>query len=160
MINLLFLEREDERMFHKDHLHFNEFNMKAKYQNADAIISMWNYPPNCPAPVFPLIYFEWLKGVECRGFLQLQDITGDIDFVGYSLENDDILIDSLGRVFDLTFDEFIYPKSVITTWSEDELKQNIIPALEDCGNKDFAKEVLDGKEVGDIIMKMATFFSW
>ncbi|THU40039.1 hypothetical protein FAM09_09135 [Niastella caeni] len=143
-------------------LNSNTFNvnMEPKYTTPDIIASMWNLPPNCPAPVFPLIYYEWLKGVECRGFIRLEHLIGDIDFVGYPLENDDILIDSLGRVFDLKFDEFVFPNSVIATWSEDELKQNIIPALNYNGNAEFEKQVLNEKNVADIISKMATFFTW
>ena len=134
--------------------------MKAKYKNPDVIVTMWNIPPNCPAPVFPLIYMECLMAGECRGFLKLEDVIWDIDFVGYPLRGEDILIDTLGRVFDLKFDEFLYPNSVIATWSEDELKQHIIPALGYCGNKEFEKEVLNEIKVGDIILKMSTFFSW
>ncbi len=103
---------------------------------------------------------ECLKAEECRGFLKLEDVIWDIDFVGYPLSGEDILIDTLGRVFDLKFDEFLYPNAVIAIMSEEELKRNIIPSLKYSGNTEFEKEVLNEKNLTGIISKMATFFSW
>ena len=134
--------------------------MKAQYQNSDAITARWNYPPNCRGPVFPVIYLECLKAAECRGFLRLKHLIGDIDFVGYPLQGGEILIDSSGRVMDLAFDDFLYPNSVIATWSEKELKENIGPALKYSGNAELESRVLNEENVGVIVERMAEFFAW
>ena len=66
----------------------------------------------------------------------------------------------MGRVFDLKFDEMLYPNSVISTWSVDDIKENIMPTLMYAGNDQLTNEVLNEKKVAAIVEKMATFFAW
>ena len=113
-----------------------------------------------PTPVFPVLYFEVIKAEECRGFLELQHAVGDIDFVGYPLEGHDIIVDSLGKVFDLKFDEMLYPNSIIATWSESEIKENVMTVLKFESNKQFVNEILNEKDVTAIVKKMATHYAW
>lgn len=132
--------------------------MARKYRTIDDAVAIWQ--SRFPAPVFPVLYFEIIKAEECRGFLQLEHAVGDIDFVGYPLGDHDIIVDSLGRVFDLKFDEMLYPNSVISTWSVDDIKGNIMPTLKYAGNDQLTNEVLNEKNVAAIVEKMATFFAW
>jgi hypothetical protein len=87
--------------------------MARKYRTFDDAVAIWQ--SRYPAPVFPVLYFEIIRAEECRGFLQLEHAVGDIDFVCYSSGDHDIILDSLGRVFDLKFGEILYPNSVIAT---------------------------------------------
>jgi hypothetical protein len=107
-----------------------------------------------------VLYFEIIKAEECRGFLELEHVVGDIDFVGYPLGDHDIIVDSLGRVFDLKFGEMIYPHSIIATWLEHEIKECIVPSLKYAGNEQLTNEILNEKNVTAIIQKMATHFAW
>lgn len=134
--------------------------MGRKYKNFDDVARVWNYPPYCPSLVFPVLHFEIIKAQECRGALQLEHLIGDIDFVGYRLGDNEILVDSLGRVFDTRFDEIVIPNSIIATWSEHVLKENIKPALDCAGNEQLTNEILNEKNVAVIVEKMATFFAW
>ena len=134
--------------------------MGRKYKNIEDVARAWQYPPRCPAPVFPVLYFEIVNAEECRGFLQLEHLIGDIDFVGYPLRGRDVLVDSLGRVFDMKFDEVLFPNEIIATWSEYEIKENIVTTLKFANNGQFANEVMNEKDVTAIVEKMATFFAW
>ena len=134
--------------------------MENQDRSLESIARKWNNPPQCPAPIFPVLYFESIKAQECRGGLHLENLIGDVDFAGYPLRGGDILIDSLGRVMDFAFDKFLYPNSIIATWPVNEIKQNILSALKYSGNVEFEREILDEENVGYIVKKMALFFSW
>lgn len=134
--------------------------MERKYKTFDDVVRVWKFPPSCPAPVFPALHFEIVKAEECRGALILEDLIADIDFVGYPLGAHDILIDSLGRVFDLKFDEIVYPNEIIATWSESEIKECIMPSLKFAGNEQLTNEIMNEKDVTAIVEKMATYFAW
>ena len=110
--------------------------------------------------MFPLLHFECVGHLQCRGFIVLQDLTGDIDFFGYRRVNEEIIEDSLGRVYNMKFDDVVHPDSIVAIWSENDIKQNIMPALKYAGNEQFANEVLNEKNVTVIVEKMATFFAW
>jgi hypothetical protein len=133
--------------------------MENQDRSLETIARKWNNPPKCPAPVFPVLYFECIGAQECRGFIHLTNLIGDVDFAGYPLRARDILIDSLGRVMDCAFDKFLYPNSIIATWSVSEIKQNILPALKYSGNVEFEREILNDENVGNIVAKMALLYS-
>jgi hypothetical protein len=134
--------------------------MGRKYKNFEDVVAIWNRPPRCPSPVFPVLHFEIIEAQECRGAIQLEHLIGDIDFVGYKLDDNEILVDSLGRVFDTMFDEIVIPNSIIATWSETELKENLMPALQIEGNEHLTNDILNEKEVAAIVRKAATYFAW
>jgi hypothetical protein len=104
-------------------------------------------PDEIDRPTVQLLYFHYyiLKKLKLRkqGFIELQDLTGDIDFFGYPGEDCAILIDSLGKVFDMRFYDVVYPNSIIATWSEGDIKENIMPSLKYAQNELFLNEVLN-----------------
>ena len=64
----------------------------------EEVVLAWKHPKFCPPPQFPIIYLECENAFECRGFLEIEHLAGDVDFSGYPLRGSDLVIDSLGNM--------------------------------------------------------------
>ncbi len=124
------------------------------------MVKVWENPSGCPSPIFPIIYMEIPKVKECRGFIRLENLVGDFDFVGYSLKGDDILIDSTGKMIKLDYQEFVIPFFFVKQFSLDELKQNLMQLLTYLNDPEFIEEILTTLSIEAIVNKIATRFSW
>jgi hypothetical protein len=76
------------------------------------------------------------------------------------MENHRTLENIARKSMDFAFDKFFYPNSIIATWSISDIKQCVLLALICSGNVELEKEILDEENVGNIVRKMALFFSW
>ena len=134
--------------------------MQNKKNTHEEMKSIWKNPSNCPSPIFPVIYLETPEAEECRGFIHLENLVGDFDFVGYSLRGEDILIDSVGKMIKLGFKEFVIPQLFIRQLSANELKKQLKPALDCINDPAFCHEILTTMTVEEVVKKIANRFSW
>ena len=125
------------------------------------VIQNWEDPINSVPPLFPVVYFEILKAQDCRGFIELLHLAGDWDFSGYPIGDEDIIIDSRGRVFSLGFDRFVFPNEILFKIQEKKVLDYFLPAICASGDIEFLKEIISiPRKIETIVDKVARRFSW
>lgn len=124
------------------------------------IYDAWTSKEQFGNPQFPIVYFECIGALECRGFLDLQDVIGDIDFSGYSGRGEDIIIDSKCRVYSLGFKSYIYPQRLIDKITKKDFARFLFPMLVFQNRKDLIEFIKHEDSCESIIMKMAIEFAW
>jgi hypothetical protein len=134
--------------------------MKSKNFELSEMLKIWEAPPGCPAPIFPIVYMEIQKAEECRGFIRVEHLVGDVDIVGYPQRGDDIIIDSTGNMIKLGFDGFVVPQFLIKQLSIEELKENLMPSLTYTDDSELLSEIFNDLSVESIINIVANRFSW
>ena len=130
----------------------------------ELVKSHWQNPPNCPPPVFPIIYAETLQTFEWIGWLKVEHVVGDVDFSGYPPsrgENaEDVIIDSEGKVFSLTFNNCLFPDLMIDKFSPKKLKEVIFPALTFGNHTKLIEEITSLNDTAQIIRIVAEKLSY
>jgi hypothetical protein len=120
----------------------------------------WERPKFCPAPSFPIILFEISGAKECRGFLNLLNLTGDVDFVRYPLVADEFIIDSNGGLFILAFDKIVFPLKLIEKLTKQKLLDLVSPCIIFSKDFELLQDVITDNSIETIINKIAIKFTW
>ena len=120
----------------------------------------WENPPSCFAPLFPIIFFEILGANECRGFLELVNLTGDVDFVRYPLVAEEFIIDSEGNLFSLMYDKIVYPMKFVKKLSKNNLIDLVTPSVIYCDELKLLYEIKNESSIKLIVEKLANRFTW
>jgi hypothetical protein len=130
------------------------------FNNLSEIKAGWTDNLEFKYPDFPILYFECPFAVEMRGFLELEDLIGDVDFVGYKLRGDDIIIDSLGVLYKLGFERFVVPIKVEGQLDLDSIFKYVDPCLKRYNDQSLINELYAKRDIKEIIEMLANKFSW
>lgn len=120
----------------------------------------WKTPRFCPPPLFPILFFEIKMARECRGFIKLEYLTGDIDFVRYPLVAEEFIIDSEGKLFDLGYEKIVFPKQLTEVLSKAKLLDLVRPSILFSNDLKLLKEVEEENRIDIIIYILANKFTW
>jgi len=126
----------------------------------EEVIFTWMHPTNIPPPHFPIIYLECRNAFECRGFLEIKQVAGDVDFSGYPLRGEDVIIDSLGRMFGLSFERFVFPNKLIGQLIIDDIFCELGNVIKLEKDQNFIKDIKDAKAISDLVKLVADHYTW